>query len=204
MPQEAEIGAIFGRLTVVEDLGTIKKKRRFKCQCSCGGWKTTDKYSLQDGRTMSCGCLNKEKPSSTKHGGYYTPEYRIWAEMLQRCSNQKNPQYHNYGGRGITVCERWLKFENFFEDMGPRPEGLSLDRKDNDQGYSKDNCRWATRKEQNRNKNNTVKVVWQGKEVPLRDLADQFNIPRARLYQRVVTMKWPLEKALTTPHGGMS
>jgi hypothetical protein len=88
-----------------------------------------------------------------KHGRRYTPEYIAWEDVLQRCRNERHPAYDRYGGRGITVCDRWLKFENFFEDMGSRPgPGYSLERKKNQLGYYKENCRWATRIEQNRNK----------------------------------------------------
>lgn len=104
---------------------------------------------------MSCGCLQREQVTAraTKHNGYRTPEYLIWNSMRQRCDNPNNPAFHYYGGRGIRYQESWKLFKNFIEDMGARPSpDLSLDRIDPDGPYSKDNCRWATRLQQNQNR----------------------------------------------------
>jgi hypothetical protein len=123
-----------------------------RARCECG----TDALIPfgQWGVTRSCGCLKRETTiaRSTKHGMADSSEYDIWAAMIQRATNPKNARYADYGGRGIGVCERWLEFANFYADMGPRPDGRSLDRTDNDRGYSPENCRWATASEQRLNR----------------------------------------------------
>jgi hypothetical protein len=141
-------GQIFGRLTVI---GRSTKANStgavfWCCRCECGTETETSGVNLRSGQTRSCGCLH------ITHGMTLSPEYRVWRSMHQRCSNPKHIRYQRYGGRGITVCDRWGSFENFLADMGPRPTGLTLERKNNDQGYSPDNCKWATWSEQNRNK----------------------------------------------------
>ena len=116
------------------------------CRCDCGNEVETSGIGLRRGTTRSCGCLH------ITHGMTLSPEYRVWSSMHQRCTNPKHIRYANYGGRGISVCERWNKFEMFFSDMGRRPAGLTLERVNNDEGYNPANCKWATLSEQNRNR----------------------------------------------------
>jgi len=123
--------------------------------------------------------------------------YRIWTSMMARCFNSGNSAYHDYGARGITVCERWLKFENFYADMGERPEGKTLDRIDNDKSYSPNNCRWASVKEQSRNKRSNVWISFNGKRQVMTDWARETGIPPATLKYRLDS-GWSIEKALTT------
>jgi hypothetical protein len=150
-------GEVFGRLTVISraDAPGTEGNSYWNVRCSCGVEKAVQRSSLLTGATLSCGCLQRELVGerATKHNGSKTPEYLIWNSMRQRCDNPKNPAYHHYGGRGIRYQESWKSFKSFIEDVGLRPApNLSLDRIDADGPYSKENCRWATRLQQNQNR----------------------------------------------------
>ena len=148
-------GQRFGRLIATEEYGHNDKQKTilWKCLCDCGKYVIVSCGILRSGHTKSCGCLKNEKTKerSITHGMSKSPEYNSWSHILARCNNINNKDYHHYGGRGITICDRWLKFENFFEDMGKKPKGLTIERIDNDKGYYKKNCKWDTQTAQVRN-----------------------------------------------------
>jgi hypothetical protein len=158
MEYENLVGKVFGRLTV---LSLIEKPRRWVCICACGNATEVITSRLNNGNTKSCGCLKRNVlgDATRKHGlansritGYANRTYGIWQAMRGRCMNPNNSRWSSYGGRGITICKRWDKFENFLEDMGEVPEGLTLERKNVDGNYTPRNCKWATWEEQAKNK----------------------------------------------------
>jgi hypothetical protein len=149
-------GKKYGRLIVLHREGKDNQGNvMWKCRCDCGEINSVRGYALKNGSATSCGCLASEltKKRSTTHGMTNTPEYNIWVGMIQRCTNSKNKDYKNYGGRGIIVHPDWLSFENFYNDIGKRPtDNHSIDRIDVNGNYGKDNCKWATLEEQATNK----------------------------------------------------
>jgi len=148
-------GMKFGRLLVVSENGRGNDKRvLWNCLCDCGKSAAVRSTHLKRGSIKSCGCLRVETSTkrATTHGKSKAPEYEVWCSMIKRCRNKKSTGYPDYGGRGITVCERWNRFENFIEDMGPRPSQFhSIDREEVNGNYEPGNCKWATPAEQSRN-----------------------------------------------------
>ena len=150
-------GKTFGRLRVIRRLErNASGNFLWECVCTCGAKVIAVGAKLKIGHTRSCGCLvvDTSTRKATSHGhatNGISPEYRVWASMKSRCLDPSNKSFSYYGGKGITVCKRWMSFANFLADMGLRPKGLTLDRKDGARGYCKSNCRWATRATQSRN-----------------------------------------------------
>ena len=196
------VGKTFGRLTVkAETPKLVSGQHVLYCVCSCGGVAFCLGYDLRSGNTKSCGCYQKDmcSDSNTKHGHYtnnkQSPEYHTWASLKRRCNNVNNQDYHLYGGRGITYCKSWEKFENFYADMGKKPEGLSLDRIDNNGNYCKENCRWATNYQQSINKRNTIHLVLGKESKPLLVWCEIYNIGAGKVRQRL-RRGWSVEKSL--------
>lgn len=148
------IGQRFGKLLVVSRAPSVGKTARWNCICDCGRDTVKSSNVLRMGTVKSCGCLRTLHGHCTTVSGKVvrSPEYFTWRSMLARCTNLNHHAWDNYGGRGITVCEDWHVFSNFLRDMGDRPDGKTLDRINNDAGYFKENCRWATRSEQQKNR----------------------------------------------------
>ena len=182
-------GEVFHKLTVLEQVAShpISKNRMVRCACACGNEAVKDWSSVWRGKTRSCGCMKADKArangyASKTHGKRYSREYAIWRGLHTRCYNVSDPGYRNYGALGIKVCDRWHKFENFYADMGDRPEGLTLDRIDNDGPYSPENCRWASNKEQASNRRNTVFVLVGGVLTPFLSACESAGFCYRRVY----------------------
>lgn len=197
------VGAVVGRLTVIAPgSGKLKasgaRMQTWVCECLCGGTLETLDQSLRSGGTRSCGCLSKTAHTK-KHahcvGRQQSRTYRSWRDMVQRCTNPNLRAWKNYGGRGITVCDRWKKFPAFLADMGECPPGLTLDRIDTDKGYEPENCRWADWATQARNKRvRGARYECRGENLTLRQWAEKLGWSRSRLLKRIKEM--PLEEAL--------
>ncbi len=183
---EISVGQKYSMLTVIEELPISQNGRTFKCMCDCGNAHTVLMQHLVRLKIKSCGCHRRK--TSTRHGMWESREYSSWENMIQRCLNPKARKYYLYGGRGITVCEEWLKsFAAFYADMGPRPEGTSLDRKDSEKGYYKDNCKWSTFKEQSVNVRSFSQFVkYNGVVQPTEKWLEELNLDRTVFKSRLL------------------
>ena len=194
-------GMRFGRLVVLRRDGTKGKAATWECLCDCGNHCVTAGGSLRKGRSVSCGCWKREGYGGAcrTHADTHSPEHNTWSKIIGRCKNKNDNAYHRYGGRGITVCDRWLKYENFLSDMGRRPsDAHSIDRIDNNGCYEPNNCRWATAAEQSRNRRSNVFVEVDGYKMVLKDAADKFGIPYKTVHARI-SNGWEIMDALTRP-----
>lgn len=183
-------GRKFGRLTVKKFHSIYRTLQQWVCVCACGRSIVTRAVGLKNGHTTSCGCARGT------HGMHKTREYYAWASMLQRTTNKKHRGWADYGGRGITVCARWLKFDNFLADMGKIPPGTSLDRIDNNKGYFPENCRFSTAAQQQRNTRSNAFLTFSGETLCVADWAKRVGLATNVLWGRVYKGKWPLDQAL--------
>ena len=199
-------GKTFGRLKVVR-LAYMRKEAIWECSCSCGRTAVVSGYLLRAGKTNSCGCLRAEiRPSLTRtHGASSltsSPELRrtwmCWKGILSRCNNPNTRIYQHYGGRGITICDRWNNFQVFLSDMGLKPHGYTIGRIDNNAGYHKENCRWETMSEQANNRRSSRLLTIQGRTQSLMSWCAEYGIDRNTVTKRL-KLGWPADLAITTP-----
>ncbi|MCK5787946.1 MAG: hypothetical protein KAH32_03035 [Chlamydiia bacterium] len=211
------IGLVFGRLTVIAEAENRSPSGSivYGCLCFCGVYKYIDGVNLRRGCTKSCGCLQEEykhicdKKGRLLHGHtkskVLTGSYKSWLAMRRRCTDPKSKDYKYYSEKGVTVCTSWLKsYQAFYKDMGDRPDGLTLDRVDNDKGYSKSNCRWATRLQQVNNSSIIRLLSFKGESKSVTEWSRALGIPRARISTRLNQLNWSVERSLTTTKNGKS
>jgi hypothetical protein len=195
-------GQRFGRLVALRRADRQSGRRvEWECSCDCGRLAVVCANNLKAGRQVSCGCYREQQigERSLTHGQTGTVEYKTWLGIKKRCYNTACKSYADYGGRGITVCERWLNdFPAFLADMGPRPASHSIERIDNHGPYSPDNCRWASRTSQNRNTRRNHYIEHNGQRLTLQELADSHSIDRLVVLKRL-NRGWSVERALTEP-----
>lgn len=197
-------GQRFGRLVVLERTeNSPKGEARWLCQCDCGKLHTVTSSYLRNGRSRSCGCLNKEVAARTRttHGETESRLYRIWRNMKSRCENPNTKSYKDYGGRGITICEEWREsFEAFhaWAIANGYRDDLTIDRKDNEGPYTPENCHWATAKEQGINKRDNRRITALGKTQTLREWSEATGIPKSTIQNRIKAGMTP-DEALTKP-----
>lgn len=186
------VGETFGRLTVICQVAHYNGRASWLCKCSCGGLKITDSKSLRTKSVSTCGC------SRITHGQSATPVHKVWASMRQRCVNPNDPNYYRYGGRGISVCQRWDDFMLFVADMGPRPKGSSIERRDNDGNYEPSNCYWATGNAQQRNTRRNRYLTAGGRTMLMIDWTRELGGSNTVIINRL-NSGWTEERACLTP-----
>lgn len=193
-------GRQYGSLTVISYAGKQKSGQSlWLCECSCSDKtrKVIQGGNLQNGNIKSCGCFRRE--ANTTHGMFGTRTYNCWRSMLDRCSKPKKYAYHRYGGRGISVCDRWKEsFENFLEDMGECPSNYELDRIDNDGHYTPENCQWASHQEQTNKRSSNHFIEYEGRRLTIAQWSGETGISQGALWHRI-NHGWSVEKALTQP-----
>lgn len=195
-------GRRFGRLVAVEMAGrTPQRSVLWACTCDCGNHCAVSADNLLTGNTRSCGCLADERRARFQptHGQSSTRLHSLWCKVMERCYSASCRAFADYGGRGIVVAPEWHSFENFAADVGSRPLGTSLDRRDNDGPYSKENCRWATPTEQGRNKRTNRLLTLHGKTQCMSAWCEEFGLKAPTVSYRLNVYGWSVERALTTP-----
>ena len=197
-------GQKFYNLTAIKCVGKNKSNSAlWLCRCDCGNYHTTTSTALKVGDCKSCGCLKQKmsKELHTKHGMTKTRIYGIWQNMKNRCRQPNNPRYKDYGARGITYCDAWEDFESFYKwasETGYNDE-LTIERIDNNKGYCPENCRWATKEEQQYNKRTTHYLTYKGETKSMAEWSKILNINLQTLAARINTLKWSVERAFETP-----
>jgi len=193
-----KINAPYGRLTVIKDAGrTSYGRRQFECLCSCGNTIIAESSNIERGHTSSCGCLRDEL--QFKHGMSQSKEFMIWASMRARCNNKNSQNYKFYGARGIKVCGRWDKsFKAFYEDMGSKPDGHSINRVNNDGNYEPSNCEWSTAKNQMNNMQGNHNITFKGITKTLTEWSEKFGL-KSPTVRRRLKKGWSVANALTMP-----
>lgn len=194
-------GKKYGRLTVIKKDEEKSGRHIFwVCECSCGNTTTVRGDHIVSGRTRSCGCFKKENAYHT-HGESKTRLFYIWSSMKERCNNPNNKRYNDYGGRGITISPEWQKYEDFrdWAYSSGYDESLTLDRVDVNGNYEPNNCRWATMKEQQRNRRNNVYITLGGEEKLLVEWCEIYGLPYDRIRERIRRRGWSVERAFNTP-----
>jgi hypothetical protein len=187
-------GDRFGLLTVVD--GYVEKNRA-SVRCQCSSVTIVERANLRNKNTTRCNSnVHKGTHGNTKAKA--TGAYKTWSAMIQRCTNPRSKEYRNYGGRGIKVCDEWFDFTNFLRDMGSKPEGMTIERINNDQGYSRNNCRWATKHEQCQNTRLTKKLTMHGRTQSLAVWAREAGLRPGAVYKRI-KLGWAPERAVTMP-----
>lgn len=201
---QAYEGLRFG-LLVIESVESCEGGTKCRCICDCGKSTVKTLTLVVNGKIRSCGCLvtNGRKRQTPTREITGTPTHTSWLAMLSRCHNPNHHAYDRYGGKGITVCDRWKEssgFLNFFLDMGLRPDGKSIDRIDNNGNYTPENCRWATRSEQNRNRKTTPLYEYEGRMVSCAELSEISAFSRNTIRDRIKNLGWTAEQAINTPY----
>jgi len=192
-------GLRFGKLVVVQ-FSHIHPKTRYAIwllRCDCGGVATANCSDLKKGHKATCGCTHSRLQHGCAKKDKWTRTYRIWTGLSVRCHNRNSRKWKWYGARGIVVCDRWKKFENFIEDMGEPPQGMELDRIDNDGNYEPTNCRWTTRREQMRNTRHNRYLSMGGETMCVASWAERTGLSQQRIYTRLKA-DWTIERARTT------
>ena len=199
-------GQTFGRLTVLQRSGSNAfNKATWDCECSCGKRCVIIGSGLRAGKAVTCGCYRLSGDCKVSHGatrsGVKTRGYQVWLNMRRRCDSATNKQRKDYGGRGITYCREWNTFEGFIADMGEPPEGLTLDRINNDGGYSKDNCRWTDRVVQRRNSRSHVNIIEiDGEKMLLTDAVRKYRAVSYHAAASRISRGWNPVDAVLTPY----
>jgi hypothetical protein len=195
-------GQRFTRLVVLGFAEVRNGNSHWTCRCDCGEMRVVAGCGLRSGKSISCGCYSRDRIASLRrtHGLSNTPEHRVWAGMRKRCLNPLTKRFADYGGRGITICERWDDFEVFLKDMGPRPSPkYTIERKDNDGPYAPWNCEWVLKAEQAKNRRNCIYVEDNGERITVAEYARRHSLNPFNLYSRI--RHWgSLERALSAPY----